>query len=80
MMINRRRSQMNEYEIKKRATDEVVQQKLVEDEAKKQGTSVDKLFAQFDNLKEKDVEKLLVLLHVSKDMDNWAWAWTLDNS
>lgn len=47
----------NEYEIKKRATDEVIQQKLVEDEAKKQGTTVDKLFAQFENMKDQEVSK-----------------------
>jgi len=45
----------NEYEIKKRATEEVVQQKLVEEEAKKQGTTIDKIFSQFDSLKDGDV-------------------------
>jgi protein-disulfide isomerase len=47
----------NEYEAKKRATDELVQQRLVEDEAKKQGVSVDKLFSQFESLKDKEVSK-----------------------
>jgi protein-disulfide isomerase len=47
----------NEYEAKKRATDELVQQRLVEDEAKKQGVTVDKLLSQFESLKDKDVSK-----------------------
>jgi len=47
----------NEYEIKKRATDEAIQQLLVESEAKKQGSTVDKLFAQFENMKDQEVSK-----------------------
>ncbi|MDZ4678288.1 MAG: thioredoxin domain-containing protein [Oligoflexia bacterium] len=47
----------NEYEIKRRATEEVIQQTILEEEAKKQGTSVDKLFSQFDSLRDKEVGK-----------------------
>src|SRR4051812_25401380 len=48
--------QRNSYEIKRRATEEMVQQRILEDEAKKQNTTLDKLFAQFDSLKEQDVK------------------------
>jgi protein-disulfide isomerase len=47
----------NAYEIKRRATEEVVQQTILEEEAKKQGTTIDKLFSQFDSLREKEVGK-----------------------
>lgn len=47
----------NTYELKKRATEEFVQKALLEDEAKKQGTTVDKLMTQFDNLRDKEVTK-----------------------
>lgn len=47
----------SEYEMKRRATEEVVEEKILEGEAKKQGTSTEKLLAQFDSLKEKDVSK-----------------------
>jgi protein-disulfide isomerase len=47
----------NEYEIKRRSTGEVVQQMILEEEAKKQGTTVDKLFSQFDSLRDREVSK-----------------------
>jgi protein-disulfide isomerase len=45
----------NAYELKKRATEEVIQQRILNDEAKKQGTTIDKLFSQFDSLRDKEV-------------------------
>ncbi|MCC6277400.1 MAG: thioredoxin domain-containing protein [Oligoflexia bacterium] len=47
----------NAYELKRRAIEEVVQNHILEEEAKKQGTTVQNLFSQFDGLKDKDVSK-----------------------
>jgi protein-disulfide isomerase len=47
----------NAYELKKRGTDELVQKQILEDEAKKQGTTIDKLMAQLDEGKDKEVTK-----------------------
>ncbi len=47
----------NAYEIKRRATEELVQKLILEDEAKKQGTSLDKLMSQFDSMRDKEVGK-----------------------
>jgi protein-disulfide isomerase len=47
----------SEYEIKRRATEEGVQQLILEEEAKKQGTTVDKLYSQFDALRDVEVTK-----------------------
>ena len=45
------------YEVKKRATEEAVTKAIIEDEAKKQGTTIEKMMSQFDSLREKDVSK-----------------------
>lgn len=45
----------NAYEIKRRATEEIIQTRILEEEAKRQGSTMEKLFSQFDSLKEKDV-------------------------
>lgn len=45
------------YELKKRATEEIIQRRILEDEAKKQNTTIDGLFKQFDGLRDKDVSK-----------------------
>lgn len=43
------------YDLKRRATEQIVQDRILEGEAKRQGTTVDQLFKQFDALREKDV-------------------------
>ena len=45
------------YELKRRAVEDVIQRRILEEEAKRQNTSVDGLFKQFDNLRDKDVSK-----------------------
>lgn len=47
----------NTYELKKRATEEAVQKMILEDEAKKQGVTIEKLMGQFDSLRDQGVEK-----------------------
>lgn len=45
------------YDIKRQATEELIQQKILEEEAKKQGVTIEKLFSQFDNLRDREVNK-----------------------
>jgi len=45
------------YELKRRAVEDVIQRRILEEEAKRQNTSIDGLFKQFDSLRDKDVTK-----------------------
>jgi hypothetical protein len=45
----------NAYELRRRATEELIQQRLLEDEAKRQGVPVERLMSQFDDLAQKEV-------------------------
>jgi protein-disulfide isomerase len=45
----------NAYDLKRQATEEIIAQKLLDDEAKKQGTTKEKLLSQFDEYSQKAV-------------------------
>ncbi|MBK9293400.1 MAG: DsbA family protein [Oligoflexia bacterium] len=61
-VLDRIKDNLNElekqaYDLKKRATEEAVQKMILEEEAKKQNSTIEKLMSQFDSLRDQSVEK-----------------------